>query len=179
MGFLGSSFRFLRNMVDVKDRMEKFLEKSDSFWKDGILRLSERWTKVGNVTRDELSERPNIIRLTHVNCPSIKQKLNLSWRIFCSSRLRYSFARKLKSTRNFKYLNERIYPHLGRCMRDEKVPRRIGIRRVPIVRCIVAALSIFLILLLLLLLFNLYFRICPAEHLVKRPVNQNMWRSIW
>ena len=64
-------------------------------------------------------------------------------------------------------------------MRDEKVPRRIGIRRVPIVRCIVAVLSIFLILLLLLLLFNLYFRICPAEHLVKRPVNQNMWRSIW
>ena len=63
-------------------------------------------------------------------------------------------------------------------MRDEKVPRRIGIRRVPIVRCIVAALSIFLIL-LLLLLFNLYFRIYPAEHLVKRPVNQNMWRSIW
>ena len=42
-----SSFRFLRNFVDTKDHIEKFLaEKPERFWKHEIFKLRERWRKV-------------------------------------------------------------------------------------------------------------------------------------
>ena len=41
-----SSLRFLRNLVDVKDYIEKFLaERPERFWKDEIFKLRERWKK--------------------------------------------------------------------------------------------------------------------------------------
>ena len=42
-----SSCRFLRNLVDMKDQIEKFFtEKSERFWKNGIFKLPERWRKI-------------------------------------------------------------------------------------------------------------------------------------
>lgn len=44
LGRLESSFRFLRNLVDAKDHIEKhFAGKPERFWKDGILKLREKW----------------------------------------------------------------------------------------------------------------------------------------
>lgn len=43
----GSSFRYLRNLLDIKDDVEKFFaEKSERFWKTGIFKLSERSKKL-------------------------------------------------------------------------------------------------------------------------------------
>ena len=42
-----SSFRFLRNLVDIKDRVEKFFaEKSGRFRKTRIFKLRERCEKL-------------------------------------------------------------------------------------------------------------------------------------
>lgn len=47
LGRLESSFRFLRNLVDLKDHIEKFFaKKSESFWKDGLFKLCEICRKV-------------------------------------------------------------------------------------------------------------------------------------
>ena len=42
-----SPFRFLRNLINVKNYIGKlYAEKFETFWKDEIFKLRERWGKV-------------------------------------------------------------------------------------------------------------------------------------